>query len=232
VQGRFKKALRFDQVYTGQEFSKPLANLPARPVTKWAFKLIRSRLPKNFHADLFSNQPFFLSPLVLASKVVRADVAGGPAPPSVTAPDIAEDLTAHGVTQGGLAFAAKYTAPDPGRGGSEKKASRKKKMDNKVSSSFFMKQREKTLGTPEALAAQTFDTETVYTFDYFDSFFRAHKFGLDLKLKTLDLTQFMGEQPLVMAMAKTMDTGEYLWKFDIWHSKSVRDDSELFLKAQ
>ena len=48
------------------------------------------------------------------------------------------------------------------------------------------------------------------------------------KVRKLDLAGVIGEQPLVMTMAKTIDTGEYLWKFEIWHAKGVADDSPLF----
>jgi hypothetical protein len=40
-------------------------------------------------------------------------------------------------------------------------------------------------------------------------------------VKLLDLSYFMGPQPLLLTMAKTMDTAEYLWKFELWHEKCL-----------
>lgn len=49
-------------------------------------------------------------------------------------------------------------------------------------------------------------------------------------MKKVDLAGIVGEQPLVMTMAKTIDTGEYLWKFEIWHEKAVANSSPLFAR--
>jgi len=68
----------------------------------------------------------------------------------------------------------------------------------------------------------------VYTFDYFDSFFRPDNFSLDFVMKQIELGPILGEQPLVLTMAKTLDSGEYLWKFEIWHERSINDASPLF----
>lgn len=88
--------------------------------------------------------------------------------------------------------------------------------------------RHSKFGTPEALAEHCFDPALTYTFDYYDSFFQATPFVLDLGLKRVDLAPMIGEQPLQLDMAKDMDTGEYLWKFEIWHARCLRDDSPLF----
>ena len=60
-----------------------------------------------------------------------------------------------------------------------------------------------------------------YTFDYYQQFFRAGLFALDLGVKLIDLGYYVGQQPLLLTMAKTMDTNEYLWKFELWHEKSL-----------
>merc|ERR1712070_429721 len=73
VQGKFKKPIRFDNVFSGQEFVKPLRNIPGRRLVKWAMTLLRSRLPETFQCDVFCSQPYFLSRLISASQAVRAD---------------------------------------------------------------------------------------------------------------------------------------------------------------
>ena len=50
---------------------------------------------------------------------------------------------------------------------------------------------------------------------YYDSYFRCATFSADMGLVKLDLGRAAGEQPIVLDMAKTTDTGEYLWKFEV-----------------
>jgi len=81
--------------------------------------------------------------------------------------------------------------------------------------------RKSMLSDPEVLQDFEFDTTHVYTFDYYQQYFRARHFALDLGVKLLDLCYYMGRQPLLLTMAKTMDTDEYLWKFELWHEKCL-----------
>jgi len=73
VQGQFKEPLRFDQVFGGQEFAGGLRNIPGKWLIKWAFELLKPRLPKSFQADLFAPSPYFLSPLILTAQKMRVD---------------------------------------------------------------------------------------------------------------------------------------------------------------
>jgi len=100
VQGVFKQRLRFDQVYSGQEFAQPLARVPAKPLVRWAFQALKARLPANHLADLFGPLPYFLSPLILVSKIVRADPPAhlsekAAEPPPIASLRIEEDLSYH-----------------------------------------------------------------------------------------------------------------------------------------
>jgi hypothetical protein len=40
------------------------------------------------------------------------------------------------------------------------------------------------------------------------------------------LVPIIGAQPLVMTMAKLASSGDYLWKFEIWHARSLAYDSD------
>jgi hypothetical protein len=57
-------------VFGGQEFSGGLRNIPGKWLIKWAFELLKPRLPQSFEADLFGPTPYFLSPLVLTAQKV------------------------------------------------------------------------------------------------------------------------------------------------------------------
>ena len=85
-------------------------------------------------------------------------------------------------------------------------------------------ERKQRFGSSEALRENCFDTDLVYTFDYYQQFYRAASNQLDLGVKLMDLTHFLGPQPLLLTMAKTIDTNEYLWKFEIWHEKGLQSD--------
>mmetsp|Transcript_13285 Transcript_13285/g.27113 ORF Transcript_13285/g.27113 Transcript_13285/m.27113 type:complete len:287 (+) Transcript_13285:1965-2825(+) len=196
VQGKFKRPMRYDEVYGGQEFAGGLRNIPGKWLIKWAFELLKPRLPKSFHADLFGPLPYFLSPLVLTAQKMRADpegVEGGPQ--AVTDHDILEEMAP--------VLGEKYRGKNDDKG------------------------RKKVFGSSAALKEAHFDTTTTYTFDYFQQFLRSDQFALDLGVKLLDLHHYLGEQPLLLTMAKSIDTGEYLWKFELWHEKCVPGDTSV-----
>jgi len=189
IQGKFKRPLTFDNVFSGQELVKPLRNIPGRWMIKWALSLLRSRLPNTFKCDAFQEQPYFLSPLISTSQCFRADRSD---PQDVTALEIYEENRLLGE-----AFA-----------------------DGAISSEA----RKKFFSNQETLAQYTFDPNVTYTFDYYQQFFRAGLFALDVGVKLLDLAHYVGRQPLLLTMAKTMDTNEYLWKFEVWHEKLLAID--------
>mmetsp|Transcript_4835 Transcript_4835/g.6229 ORF Transcript_4835/g.6229 Transcript_4835/m.6229 type:complete len:728 (-) Transcript_4835:265-2448(-) len=196
VQGKFKKPLRYDQVFGGQEFNGGLRNIPGKWLIKWAFELLKPRLPKSFESDLFGQKPYFLSPLVLTAQKMRADRGE---PQAVTDFEIEEEM--------GLILGEQYIGKNDDKG------------------------RKKTFGGAGALANTYFDTDLVYTFDYFQQFLRSDQFALDLGVKLLDLSHYLGEQPLLLTMAKDLESGEYLWKFELWHERCVPLDTSRNGKA-
>ena len=64
IQGKFTKRTRFDKVFSGQEFYGPIPRLPPKSVVDTVFALLSSKLPPTFQQDVFSDAPYFLSPLV------------------------------------------------------------------------------------------------------------------------------------------------------------------------
>eukprot|EP01042_Synura_sphagnicola_P000163 gene163-164_t len=86
VQGRFKKRLGFSSVYTGQAFSGPLTELPSSWILS-PFLYLLAQLQPGMEADLTSESPYILSPLmstcqnIVVSKVgeepaIRVDAVG------------------------------------------------------------------------------------------------------------------------------------------------------------
>ena len=66
----------------------------------------------------------------------------------------------------------------------------------------------------------------MYTFNNYQHYFGPADFCLDLMVVRYDVCGFLGDrasgvpsQPLLMAMAKDIETGEYLWNLELWHEK-------------
>ena len=95
----------------------------------------------------------------------------------------------------------------------------------KPGESIPSEKRKKFFVDAETLSQYTFDTEVTYTFDYYQQFFRAGMWTLDLGVTQVDLGPYVGRQPLLLTMAKTMDTREYLWKFELWHEKMLEEQA-------
>lgn len=63
IQGKFKKDLKFSEIYTGQIFDSPLSQMPSRWVLKAALGLI-ARLQPAMQIHLTGDRPFIVSPLM------------------------------------------------------------------------------------------------------------------------------------------------------------------------
>lgn len=71
------------------------------------------------------------------------------------------------------------------------------------------------LSNPKRASKYTFDTETVYTFDFYQSLLNCATYTLDLGVANIRMTPVLNGQP-IQALCKTTD-GRYLWSFQIWH---------------
>mmetsp|Transcript_8848 Transcript_8848/g.19497 ORF Transcript_8848/g.19497 Transcript_8848/m.19497 type:complete len:278 (-) Transcript_8848:69-902(-) len=80
-------------------------------------------------------------------------------------------------------------------------------------------ERKKLLCDPGAAANYVFDTESVYTFDFYQHIFDPLSYTIDTGIKKVDLISSLDNQA-VQACAKTKD-GRYLWSFDFWHEKCI-----------
>ncbi|KAL9186316.1 hypothetical protein ACHAXT_005554 [Thalassiosira profunda] len=63
----------------------------------------------------------------------------------------------------------------------------------------------------------TFDTETVYTFEFYQNLFDAQSYSLDLGFAKIGCSSVLNGQP-IQWLGKTRD-GRYLWSFQIWNEK-------------
>lgn len=62
-----------------------------------------------------------------------------------------------------------------------------------------------------------YDTETVYTFEFYQNLFDAQSYSLDLGFARIGCSKVLDGQP-IQWLGKMSD-GRYLWSFQIWHEK-------------
>ena len=67
VQGRFKKAIPFSVVYTGQALSESLCQLPDRLMFRAVLKLLKKMQPA-LRMELQGDRPYILSPLMCTAQ--------------------------------------------------------------------------------------------------------------------------------------------------------------------
>jgi len=88
------------------------------------------------------------------------------------------------------------------------------------------KKRKWYFANPESARRHMYDTESVHTFDFYDSFFDASSYSLDLGFCKLGVHQYLDGQPIqVMSKCITEQNNQnqnknhYLWNFQIWNEK-------------
>jgi len=87
--------------------------------------------------------------------------------------------------------------------------------------------RRKFFAVEENLSRYFFETDYVYTFDYYQHYmnFATMNFEVSSYLK-FATAKMVGDQPLILSMAKDLETSKYIWNFELWHSQMVEDISE------
>lgn len=75
--------------------------------------------------------------------------------------------------------------------------------------------RKRIFSDPKACPKCTFDTETVYTFEFYQNSFDAQSYSLDLGFTKLALSKVFDHQP-IQWLGKMRD-GKYLWSFQVWN---------------
>jgi hypothetical protein len=75
--------------------------------------------------------------------------------------------------------------------------------------------RKRHLSDPRNAMQYKFDTDSVYTFDFYQNLFDAASYSLDLGFTKIPLSKSLDGQP-IQVLAKTT-SGRYLWSFQVWH---------------
>lgn len=77
--------------------------------------------------------------------------------------------------------------------------------------------RRKVFGNPAKCEEYTYNTETVYTFEFYENIFHAQTYSMDLGFTKIECSNVLDGQP-VQRLSKMRD-GRYLWSFQVWHEK-------------
>mmetsp|Transcript_12443 Transcript_12443/g.31899 ORF Transcript_12443/g.31899 Transcript_12443/m.31899 type:complete len:717 (-) Transcript_12443:252-2402(-) len=91
VQGFFKEALPFDDVFTGQEFERPIRDLPASWLVNVLLRIARKLSPSSIFGLL--NRPHILTPVVAGAQCINICKASSSETPDLNAPP-REDMLA------------------------------------------------------------------------------------------------------------------------------------------
>merc|ERR1719361_1604357 len=75
LQGRFKRRLCFDRLYTGQVFDAPFVNLPGQMLISGAVKVVKALAPAVM-ANIDSVTPHMMSPLASAAQLIEVSKPG------------------------------------------------------------------------------------------------------------------------------------------------------------
>ncbi|KAG7363021.1 hypothetical protein IV203_026381 [Nitzschia inconspicua] len=94
-------------------------------------------------------------------------------------------------------------------------------LESSVSSSF----RKKYLANPKKSSRYRFDTELVYTFDFYQNLLNVTTYKLDLGITSISMCPILNGQP-IQCLAKTTD-GRYLWSFQVWHESLLPERKNL-----
>ena len=81
--------------------------------------------------------------------------------------------------------------------------------------------RKRIFSNPAKCKQYTFDTDTVYTFEFYQNLFDVKSYSLDLGFIKLGAINVLSGQP-IQWLGKTRD-GRYLWSFQLWHSKLLKE---------
>ncbi|KAL3779183.1 hypothetical protein ACHAW5_009380 [Stephanodiscus triporus] len=83
--------------------------------------------------------------------------------------------------------------------------------------------RKRIFSNPAKCHDYTFDTETVYTFEFYQNAFDSQTYSLDLGFAKISCVTIFDGQP-IQWLGKMRD-GRYLWSFQIWHENLLSKDS-------
>lgn len=84
-------------------------------------------------------------------------------------------------------------------------------------------QRKKFFADPKKAKNYKYDTDTIYTFDFYQNILDVSTYSLKLGFTEIKMLKSLDYQP-IQFLGKTGD-GRYLWSLQIWHEKMLLEKS-------
>ncbi len=83
--------------------------------------------------------------------------------------------------------------------------------------------RKRLFSSQQNLAAFTYRTDRVYSWDFYQNMINPNSFELELPFAHLNLSKYLNHHPILI-MAKNTQTNQYLWTFEVWHTNLLTQD--------
>ena len=217
VQGKFKKNFLFHEILTGQNFSKPLSNLPMQFFIKTAVSFLKTIAP-GLSANIFCNKPYLLTPLIAAAQTVHVAKSKDDAPSihsiiTRTIEDI--DIEDTRLLGGNFFYEQKMNS-----------SKRRKYFKNECAAAAAA-----APGVTAATANGTarsndneltncYNKNLIYTFGFWQDIFDPVDYNAHLPFGTYDISRYLNGQPMCVN-GQIGINGPYLWDVKLWHTKLI-----------
>jgi len=204
LQGKFKKRIRFDHLVTGQDLGRPFRNVPNVGFIDKGLHLLKGRLPDVFESRLAGDKPKFEHAIINGCQHFRV-----------------EDPN-----QKGAIFNLMTDAEDGN-------IVEENSLLNDPSVPKDGEKRKKYFAKLENLVKFHYETEYVYTFNFYANFFNMAKYSFELTpFVSIDLAPFFNGYPIYMAMLKDSSSDENIIATEIWHKRLLDYDQKPGLLAR
>ena len=240
VQGKFKEEVRADLILTGGEFHKPFTERPPNYLVSAGCKFFAALTP-GLELDLLCDEPYYTATLGGTVTTLSVDAEGEEPDPLSDVKErngrmggaFSSDQKKEGASGTPRLFAgekepASQTESTTAGDGktfqnadvvassvSERFQTSTKTSEPSEGSGVSVARRCRVLGDPRTAKEYVYNTNDVYTFDYFQSVLLFDSYCLDIGIVKLKLDRHVDGQPLGI-MAKHQD-GRYVYNFEIFH---------------
>jgi hypothetical protein len=239
VQGKFKEEVRADLILTGGEFHKPFTERPPHYLVSAGCKFFAALTP-GLELDLLCDEPYYTATLGGTVTTLSVDAEGEEPDPLSDVKErngrmggaFSSDQKGVSATKASFsgekepASQTESTTAGDGKtfqNADERLASnRTERFQTSTKTSEFSEgsgvsvaRRCRVLGDPRSAKEYVYNTNDVYTFDYFQSVLLFDSYCLDIGIVKLKLDRHVDGQPLGI-MAKHQD-GRYVYNFEIFH---------------
>jgi hypothetical protein len=209
VRGKFKRALKMSECFTGQVFDRPAGRLPARWLVHALIRLITALQPQL--QVRFGGEPRFLSPLVATAHTAQQDST------QRLQDDLIEPLLDDPAS---LIFGREEVLQ---HGNQPSSSSTRRHLRKKIFNSISAQHRDKPV----------FDVGKEYTFEFYQHMLLLadpEQFRIDLTAHHLGLSETLNGQPLkILAAHGDQDELQPLWSFELWHASLYERALEISL---